>query len=57
MLTETEHGQILIENGFEKDIEYCSRLNLLEAVPVFSNNALKLLSSIKPCLIIVKLFN
>ncbi len=48
MLKETEHGQILIENGFEKDIEYCSKLNLLDAIPVFSNNALRLLSAIKP---------
>ena len=48
MLRETEHGQILIENGFENDIEYCSQLDLLEAIPVFSNNALKLLSSVKP---------
>ena len=48
MLKETEHGQILIENGFEKDIEYCSKLDLLEAIPVFSNNALRLLSSVKP---------
>jgi 2-phosphosulfolactate phosphatase len=44
MLQETEHGQILIENGFEKDIEYCSKLNSLEAIPTFSNNALRLLS-------------
>ena len=48
MLKETEHGQILIENGFEKDIEYCSKLDLLEAVPVFTNNALRLLSAVKP---------
>ena len=43
MLKETEHGQILIENGFEKDIEYCSKLNILEAIPTFTNNALRLL--------------
>lgn len=48
MLRETEHGQILIENGFEKDIEYCSNLDLLEVIPIFSNNALKLLPSVKP---------
>jgi 2-phosphosulfolactate phosphatase len=44
MLKNSEHGQVLIENGFEKDIEYCSRLDELEAIPVFSNNVLKLLS-------------
>jgi 2-phosphosulfolactate phosphatase len=44
MLKNSEHGQILMKNGFEKDIEYCSRLDALEAIPVFSNNALKLLS-------------
>ncbi|MEJ2614096.1 MAG: 2-phosphosulfolactate phosphatase [Ignavibacteriaceae bacterium] len=47
MLKDTEHGQILIKNGFEKDIEYCSKLDLLEAVPVFTNNALRLLSAVK----------
>ena len=48
MLKDTEHGQILIENGFEKDIEYCSKLDLLDAVPVFTNNALRLMSAVKP---------
>ena len=48
MLKETEHGQILIENGFEKDIEYCSKLDLFEVIPVFSSNALRLLPSVKP---------
>ena len=47
MLRETEHGQTLLINGFEKDIEYCSKLNLLEAIPVFSNNALRLFTSTK----------
>ena len=47
MLKETEHGQILLENGFEEDIEYCGKLNMLDAIPVFSNNALRLLSSVR----------
>lgn len=43
MLKETEHGKILIENGFEEDLKYCSKLNSAEAIPYFSGNALKLL--------------
>lgn len=43
MLNKTEHGKILAENGFESDIEFCSRLNSINAVPYFSNSVIKLL--------------
>jgi len=43
MLIETEHGKLLMENGFEEDLKYCSKLNYNPAIPYFSANVLKLL--------------
>lgn len=43
MLMESEHGKILVENGFEEDIKYCSKLNSTDVIPVFSNNVIKIL--------------
>ena len=43
MLSETEHGRLLIENGFEDDIKFCSKLNTINAIPCFSGNVVKLL--------------
>jgi 2-phosphosulfolactate phosphatase len=42
MLKETEHGKILLENGFEEDLEFCSRLNSSDIIPYFSANVLKI---------------
>jgi 2-phosphosulfolactate phosphatase len=42
MLDNTEHGKRLIQNGFKKDIEYCSRYNITKNIPYFDGNALKL---------------
>ena len=42
MLSETNHGKLLIENGFEEDIKFCSQLNTTDIVPVFLENSLKL---------------
>lgn len=42
MLGGTEHGKLLIENGFEKDIKYCSKLNTSRSVPFLSANVIKL---------------
>ena len=47
MLKETEHGKILVENGFDEDISYCAKLNASEAVPYFTGNVLKLLPAEK----------
>jgi len=41
MLKESEHGKILLENGFEEDLNFCSRLNSSEIIPYFSANVLK----------------
>jgi 2-phosphosulfolactate phosphatase len=47
MLQESEHGKILLENGFEEDLKYCSRLNSSEIIPYFSANVLKVLHNSK----------
>lgn len=44
VLKETEHGKILIENGFEKDIEYCSQTSVIDIIPHYSNNVIKTLT-------------
>ncbi|QQS36290.1 MAG: 2-phosphosulfolactate phosphatase [Ignavibacteriales bacterium] len=47
MMKEAEHGKILVENGFEEDLKYCSKLNTTSAIPFYSGNVLKLLSNDK----------
>lgn len=42
MLLNTEHGKKLIQNGFESDIEYCSRCDITSNIPYFKSNTLKL---------------
>lgn len=42
MLSETEHAKLLIKNGFEDDITFCSQLNSSEVLPIFIDNVLKL---------------
>lgn len=42
MLTETNHAKLLIENGFEEDIKFCSKLNTTDIVPLFIDNSLRL---------------
>jgi 2-phosphosulfolactate phosphatase len=42
MMLESEHGKILLSNGFQDDIDYCSRLNIFTSIPFFSNNIIKL---------------
>jgi 2-phosphosulfolactate phosphatase len=48
MLTESEHGKLLMENGFEEDLKYCSKLNYNPVIPYFSANVLKLLKDEEP---------
>ncbi len=43
MLKESEHGKILIENGFDDDLTFCSKLNTTNSIPYFIGNVLKLL--------------
>ena len=42
MLKQTEHGKLLLDNGFEEDIKYCSKLNEINILPYFNQNAIKL---------------
>ncbi len=44
-LAESEHGKILLDNGFDQDIQYCAKLNNIDAVPYFTNSVLKLLKT------------
>ena len=41
MLSETEHGKFLIENGNKDDIRYCSELDVSNLIPVFQNGVIK----------------
>ncbi len=43
MLTETEHGKVLIENNFEEDIKFCSKLNTSEIIPYYTSNVIKVM--------------
>ncbi len=45
MMRESDHGKILIENGFEADLEYCSSIDILEDIPSYANGVLKKLKS------------
>jgi len=42
MLRDSEHGKLLIENGFSDDIEYCSQLDIIDNVPVYNSGVIKL---------------
>ncbi len=42
ILLATDHGQKLIDLGFAKDIEFCSRLNFTSKVPISENNVYEL---------------
>jgi 2-phosphosulfolactate phosphatase len=41
MLSECEHGRLLIKNGFEEDISYCSVLNNINLVASFKTGMIK----------------
>lgn len=43
MLRESDHGKLLIENGFEEDIKYCSQLNICSTIPYYANGVIKLM--------------
>jgi len=43
VLRECEHGKLLIENGFEEDLEYIAELNSINAVPFFDSGVVKLI--------------
>ena len=41
MLKASDHGKILIDNGFEEDLEYCSKVDLLDVIPNYTNGVFK----------------
>lgn len=43
LLYETEHGELLINNGFESDLKSCAELDSTEVIPFYSGNVLKVL--------------
>ena len=43
ILSETEHGQLLIKNGFGEDLKACAELNNMEIIPFYSGNTIKVL--------------
>ncbi len=45
VLQASDHGEILIKNGFEKDLEYCSKIDMFDTIPYYSNGVLKKLKS------------
>jgi 2-phosphosulfolactate phosphatase len=45
MFKKSEHGKYLLSLGFDNDLEYCSNIDLLNGLPVFKNNIIKLKES------------
>jgi len=43
-LLDSDHGKILIENGFEKDIEYCAQVSITDIIPYYNNSSIKILN-------------
>ena len=43
MLSEADHGQLLITNGFEEDLKTCAELDSTDVIPFYSGNVLKVL--------------
>ncbi|MHB8905156.1 MAG: 2-phosphosulfolactate phosphatase [Melioribacteraceae bacterium] len=46
MLKETEHGQLLIENGFGADIKECAQFGTTELIPYYISGAIKKLETL-----------
>ena len=44
LLQTTEHGKVLKENGYEADLDYCSKLNSVPIVTQFSSGVIKRLN-------------
>ncbi len=47
MLKNSDHGKLLIENGFEQDLIFCSKVNNTKVIPFFRENVIKLISDNK----------
>lgn len=40
-LKNSDHGKILIDNGFEKDIDYCCQKDLFDIIPFYNNGVIR----------------
>ena len=47
MLKNSDHGKLLIENGFEEDIKICSEVDNVKVIPFFKENVVKLMQNNK----------
>ncbi len=47
MLKESEHGKLLMSNGFEKDLDVASRVDIHHIVPVYNSGVIKSKDKIK----------
>jgi 2-phosphosulfolactate phosphatase len=47
MLKISDHGKLLIENGFEEDIKICSKVDNIKVIPFFKENVVKLMQNDK----------
>jgi 2-phosphosulfolactate phosphatase len=45
LLKETEHGKLLIENGFAEDIKFCAQYGTTELIPYFISSSIKKLET------------
>ena len=43
MLSESEHGKVLIENNFEEDIKFCGKLNSSDIIPYYTSSVIKVM--------------
>jgi 2-phosphosulfolactate phosphatase len=50
MLKNSDHGKLLIENGFEEDIKICSEVDNVQVIPFFRENVVKLMQNNKSSL-------
>jgi len=42
MLRESEHGKLLIENGFEDDLKFCAEIDNMPIIPFYKGGEIKL---------------
>jgi len=45
MLENSEHGKVLIENGYQDDVVYASKLNTVNVVPIAGSDSIRALSA------------
>jgi 2-phosphosulfolactate phosphatase len=51
MLKNSDHGKLLIENGFQEDINICSEVDNVKVIPFFRENVVKLMRNNNPSIL------